>query len=230
MRYTRDKQLTAFFVGACLFAALLKACGDGEGASPVAGASGPFPDGARRDIAFGETTRISCPDFRECGGDPVGAWQLDGVCVDVLRQSIFREPARGACGKVWSPGDATGSSGTADFYADGSMKVELNLRLRATIRYTFLCSSAISKLPDGTLVCDQFQAELNQQADSATCTNAVSWCNCMIDASSHFSLAVRYRVSGTSLVTDVGPLPFCVTRDVLQMVDDDGVFVFHRKS
>ena len=142
--------------------------------------AGPSP--TARPIEFEE----SCPELTPCGGDLVGAWRYDGVCV--THAEVEAELA-GSCPSASFISGSGSVDGTVVFddttiTRDGTTIISIVVNVPATCTMGAGC----------TLVAAAIEAMA--MVDSVTCADAADGCDCTIGDTEIVSDSDPYVVAG----------------------------------
>jgi hypothetical protein len=157
-----------------------------------------------------------CGAVQGCGGDVVGVWSVNDLCVTNAPPSDQAECAGAiSYGQV----DATGQ---IEFTADGRLSTSLTLSMHVTYNFTGECLAAQIGRPvvvDQAL-CDGIEQQLSGTAmvTAASCSFSGGACVCPATFDTTTENESTYSISGTNLVGDDGELnPYCVSGDTLRI-------------
>ncbi len=166
--------------GLACFALLLAGCGGGSG--------------------------VDCPVFVACGGDLVGAWEIDGVCQEA-------EPAE-CPGSRFS--QRLSMTGTISFGPDMTYTQQTTAVGSISIHAPAAC------IPDDVESCSDSGLDCTGTPQTA--------CDCSSSSSEEVDTSGSYQLIGTTtLATDDGFYDFCVDGDTLRLQgSDDAVIVLSR--
>ena len=160
-----------------------------------------------------------CPKLEACGGDPVGEWKVDGICVgnpEAFVESLVNAPA--CKGALKSTDDITGS-GTYSVKADKSASSAITVNAVGMFSFTDACVKELKVAQSAAGECAKVQDELEKQesVESATCAAAGANCDCTVNSSQEFTGMGSYTVSGNNLNVNNLSQPFCVAGSEMKL-------------
>lgn len=196
----------AYVVVLCAVALSLVSCktDDGEGASLSAG---------------------SCGGFMACGGDVLGIWTLQDICLDNAAAYFRMELDEPACAGVFRGVDAR-VSGTVVFMANGTGMSTGTMSVDMDTLWSVACLRALTQVSniDIASACSVLETEYSNNAEfeGAACMVEGAACACLItSAPRSITSSGGFRVEGdqildtTAGVPDDSPEPFCVAGNTL---------------
>ena len=147
-----------------------------------------------------------------CGGDPVGDWKVDDVCVSDSQKvfaSIVNDPA---C--------ATALKSSSDPTASGNYKLGNDNNAMSTIvvsgtgmfSFNDACTKALGLGSTATTDCPKIEEAFKKEkgVKSATCSPAGANCDCTIAMDISLAGSSSYTKSGNELTVGGLKQPFCV--------------------
>ena len=168
---------------------------------PLAGCFGGSDD----DDGEGSAA-LMCNAVEGCGGDLVGLWDVQSVCVSDAPQE------HAECEGMITRSTIT-AVGTVEFTADGGLQLDYVIEEPITYRFTTACVAA--ELDMEVTVDDAFCSEIesNLTADGTEGSCAVQGDACVCEARHEQAVqgASTYTLEGDSLIgADNVPNPYCV--------------------
>lgn len=191
-----------------VLAAVLCACGgdDSDDHGGHAGSGGSAGGG-------------ECPALQACGGDPVGDWTVDSVCVSdpsALFQAAINQPA---C--------KSALTSTSDVDASGSYKLGMDMKAVSTIvvsgtgQFSFddACVKALGVAQSAAGECSKIQTELGKTSGvkSATCMAKAPKCDCTVSLETSLAGSGMYTVANNKITVNGMMQPFCVQTNKLSI-------------
>ena len=187
-----------------VLAAVLCACGGDDGDDGGTGGTG----GSGK-----------CPAFSACGGDPVGDWTANEVCVsdpDALFKQAVNQPECKNALKSSSDADASG-----DYKLGADKKAVSTIVVSGTGVFSFddACVKALSVATSAASECSKVQTELAKASGvkSATCTAKAPNCECNVSLEMSLGGMGNYTVNGDKLTVNNLVQPFCVQGNTLKL-------------
>lgn len=166
-------------------------------------------------------TAAACESFKACGGDVVGTWQLDGVCLEELDQLLGNMTDQPECNDFIRTGRIH-PQGTYTFGSDGMyMTTGASFTFELDVVLTSACASALNgtKIVVDSAVCQRFESNFAMEGTTiaaASCSFGANRCACTVNSvPMAIDEAGTYSVTGTDLVDASGPSPFCVDGNTL---------------
>jgi hypothetical protein len=153
-----------------------------------------------------------CPALKACGGDPVGDWTVDDVCVanpGGLFEATVNQPDCKNALKETGPISATGGYNlTADKKAVSTISVSGS----GTFLFNDACVKALGVAQSAASECSKIQTELGKQSGvkSATCTAKAPNCECVVNLTTSLMGMGTYTVADNKLTVNGVAQPFCV--------------------
>ena len=131
----------------------------------------------------------SCSSVTACGGDIVGTWQIDHVCLPPPAVS-----APSSCPTATISVSGLDGSGTFVFGADGSLQNTLSVTFTETVTFPPSCIS------EAQCASAMTQLGMTTGVTSATCSYAAgSGCSCVAKLKVDDSSSGSYKVSGSNV-------------------------------
>jgi hypothetical protein len=191
---------------------LVLACGgDDSGDDPSAGRGGNGGAGT----GSGDT----CAALKPCGGDPVGNWTVEDLCVkgpEKLFAATINQPACSAALKSTKDIDGTGMY---QLGADKNAMSTISVSGTAEFSFNDACVKALSIAQSAASECAKVEAEFKKQSavKSAVCAAAGSSCDCTITSDVSFAGSGSYTVSNNQIMVSGLTQPFCVAGSKLSL-------------
>lgn len=191
----------------------------GEGGSPDSGGTsaggadggGGASSGAGAGGASNEGGAPSACEFAPCGGDPVGTWEAEELCVE----PVVSLPLSGteSCDVVVENQDVS-LTGTMTFEEDGTYSSEGQYEFSFDVSVPFDCLGPLAQRPE--TACALLPALVVAQGGSANCVARDEVCACNVNLSQSMPQSGTYAVDGDRLTLDGSTeLAFCVSDDAL---------------
>jgi hypothetical protein len=154
----------------------------------------------------------NCPAVQACGGDPVGDWSSDDVCVsdpDKLFEGAVNQPE---CKDALTDSSAIDTSGTYSLTADKKVNSDIKLSGTGTFLFNDACVKALEVAQSAAAECSKIQAELSKQSGvkSATCTAKAPNCECVMSLETALKGMSTYTVADNKITVMGVAQPFCV--------------------
>lgn len=162
-----------------------------------------------------------CEAVEACGGNPVGDWTVDEVCVSDPKKLFAALVGDQACASsLTDVGDITGS-GNYNLRDDMMAVSTLVVAATAEFAFTDACVKAIGIANSAASECAKIQTELTSDPSSgvksATCAASGSTCNCTIASEVSLAGDGSYTVSGNNISIRNLTQPFCVSGNNLEL-------------
>jgi hypothetical protein len=193
----------------------------------LAGCSSDSSSPGPQSVAPSQLDWSPCDPLVACGGDLIGTWQLEDICVN--------EAARAEVADSLEYCSAATTSVTASL--TGSMRFDASGQLRVLVDRNIAVDSSV---PDTCLTalggCPQVQAELSLMKgySDVKCDQAEGGCACRYSYSSPRRTESTYQAQGTRY-TETSPLDgkttvseYCVVGDALRLYDESGGYALRR--
>jgi hypothetical protein len=174
------------------------ACGGGATSSDAGGAGGGNDGGAGSDGGDGGF----CSAFFACGGDVVGTWRVDPLCVPAMKVQS------GGCQDEEFDLTQIVSDATWTFRADLTMTLTLTAAGAATVRAPAAClvsgGAPVACADAGAMLSGRI-AIVGSKATTATCQSAGTVCTCAIPfVAAPVQGTGTYSTAGTTLTFTLG--------------------------
>jgi hypothetical protein len=181
----------------------------------------------------------TCEALQPCGGDIVGAWQVESVCFDPQAlNDVVNPDLPTQCADAVRGAEATPSDVAIDYTAEGISTSTGSLVLQLRIEFSKPCLDAIAmqSITVSDAICEQIgrAAEASLQEDDAeatyTCSRSGSGCGC--DARQEQALSAAkstYTVDGADLVLDDSAQTFCISGDRLTVQETETSLQFQAR-
>jgi hypothetical protein len=164
-----------------------------------------------------------CSGFQACGGDLVGQWDIESICVFARTQQLAPE-----CPQATLTYSEVSASGEVTFDESGGYAPEELLEASARVSMPSACTAQGS--------CDAFARAVEADAAmdgaelSVTCVTSGDTCHCEIEMRCRRQVPGSYEVSGNILFIDSHEAQeYCVTGDTLRVQDEDWVVEYRRR-
>ena len=180
------------------------------GAGNVAGVS----NGGAGIVAGASNGGSTCAAITPCGGDLVGTWMIQDVCLSATALDTGSAACSGATFNL-TPFSATGS---ISFKADNTMVSSAVISFHETVNYPPSCYTEAQ--------CTAFVDLLSTQASvsNAHCSyDAGTGCSCSLDSTQPSMSSGTYQIQGSNVTImttgsdKVGVDEFCVSGDTLRL-------------
>jgi hypothetical protein len=188
---------------------LVLACGgDDSGDEPRAGSSG---GGA------GTSSGPSCTALKACGGDPVGNWTVDDLCVTNPQKLFAATVNQPACESALKSTKDVKGTGMYQLGADKNAMSTISVSGTAEFSFTDACVKALAIAQSAASECSKVEAEFKKQSavKSAVCSAAGSNCDCTISSDLSFAGDGSYTMSNNQLMVRGLTQPYCVAGNKL---------------
>jgi hypothetical protein len=179
----------------------------------------------------------SCGPGAACGGDLVGSWAVQNVCVvgdsfaEAVTGSLPEQCADAVEQTTLVPMDvvieytASGTSRTS-----GSLRVDVQARLsqaclNAAARMTFPISNTTCRLAGATA---QAQTEEEYPGATYSCTDAGDSCLCDVSVPTPLEGSGTYAVQGDQIISDGQGIDYCISGNTLSIEQPEGRFEARR--
>lgn len=169
----------------------------------------------------------SCDPLVACGGDLIGTWQIEDICVnDATRAEIAN--SLGYCSAA-TTSVTVGLSGSMRFDASGQLRVLVDRDIQVESNVPDTCLTGLGG-------CPQVQAELSltKGYSDVKCDQATGGCACRYRYSSPRRTESTYQAEGTRY-TETSPLDgktavseYCVDGNTLRLHDESGGYTLRR--
>jgi hypothetical protein len=179
----------------------------------------------------------SCRERAACGGDIVGSWAVQSVCiVDASIAQGFTEALPEQCSKAVEQTTLSPLDLVVEYTASGMTRATGSLRADVQARFSQACLNAIAgtNFPISNTNCrlvgDSAQAQGEDEYPGSTysCTQAGSSCLCDISVPTPIDDSGSYAVQGNQLALDGGDVDYCVSGDTLTLQQPEGQFEARR--
>ena len=153
-----------------------------------------------------------CPALQACGGDPVGDWKVDDVCLanpEDLFDAFANQPE---CKNSLTHTEPIEASGGYNLGSDKKAVSTISVKGSGTLSFNDACVKALGVGQSASGDCTKVQAELAKQSGvkSATCTVKAPNCECNLALEVALAGMGTYSVSGDKLTVNGTAQPFCV--------------------
>lgn len=182
-------------------AGLLLACGgDDGGDDPPGGNSGKCPIDA-------------------CGGDPVGTWKVDDICVSDEQKLFAATVNQAACQSALQSVENVSGSGEYMLGADKNAMSSIVVSGTGKFSFNDACVKALGIGSAAATDCSKVEAEFKKESaiKSVTCAAAGANCDCTIATDISLAGMGSYTVSGKQLMVRGLTQPFCVEGNMLEI-------------
>lgn len=189
---------------------LVLACGgDDDGGEGTAGRNGSAGTGG------GDT----CTALKPCGGDPVGDWTVEDVCVKEPQKLFAAAINQPACSAALKSTDNIVGSGIYQLGADKNAMSTISVSGTAEFSFNDGCVKALAIAQSAASECSKVEAEFKKQSavKSAVCAAAGSNCDCTIMSDLSFAGNGSFTVSNNQIMVRGLTQPFCVAGDTLSL-------------
>lgn len=173
------------------------------------------PEQKATDEAKGDIAALECDVFEPCGGDPVGTWNIAGLCLDDVI-SVATAGVQNCPGLLTSYERIP--SGTMSFQDDGTYAMDLMITGRQRLRLDDACAERLYDAPAQD-ACAMYEEHLNGGAAThvATCAMDGDACSCEVEVENSLVFEGFYRVSALWLNDNSMLAPFCVEDDTFSI-------------
>jgi hypothetical protein len=181
----------------------------------------------------GESEGGGCGPFSACGGDPIGVWQSQGVCVEQGFASVIdSQDLPAECRNTMHVGTPRPDT-LLTIESDGTYTTSGTVILPWRMSWDVACVSALAGQPIGSAempaFCDSFRSQSLDDPDSPfasmNCQVVVDVCMCDATQLVIVSGGGTYQVQGTTFVfSDGATNEFCVQGDELVLRSEDPMF------
>jgi hypothetical protein len=161
---------------------------------------------------------VDC-SYAACGGDPVGTWNVAGVCTD----RTFENPLAENCPES-TYSVSLDMNGTIDVRSDGTYSTDTSTVIVSSFSLPSSCLEA-----NQITSCDQIVTALTSDGQQASCSgDADSSCRCTVTNEDPSSATGTWSANGSELTINDGSgadvSTFCVEGSTLkiQFTDSDG--------
>lgn len=156
--------------------------------------------------------------FSACGGDLVGTWQIQSMCVENPEQMFAVAGLPAECSDLFGGVDYR-PAGEFVFREDGTGEANVTLMADIEMVLTDACVRAMGGSGVSPAVCDAMESSFSGSAEfqGAACESGANSCVCLV-TSEEMTIASggAYRVQGDLILEDSGPgSPFCVSGNTL---------------
>jgi hypothetical protein len=167
-----------------------------------------------------------CAPVEPCGGDIVGRWAIESICVsqDELGR-IFESDLPAECSGAFVRSEASIDGATLEYAADGMLTSAGAASIHSEFRFSEACLVALSadfpalSAASCASIADGAVADLELQdpgAGTVTCRLSGSACDCEADAAMSSVSAGGYALMNNRVVIGPIAMPYCVSGDVLR--------------
>lgn len=182
---------------------------------------------------------ITCGSVSPCGGDVVGTWDIDSICVsqDAAEQALLPLPAE--CIDSFVSAEATPQGVVQEFTADGRLMISGTAALQNEYHFSQAClmtlspsasnlTEACQQVAAGTFPGIQFQ---NPSQWASSCDASSGVCECDASGQVNLTSSGNYTATNGALSVGTAALPYCVSGNQLQLENPlvNGNTVGHRQ-
>ncbi|MBN1656193.1 MAG: hypothetical protein JXA30_20660 [Deltaproteobacteria bacterium] len=155
-----------------------------------------------------------------CGGDVVGDWEIESICLENPEKFVSLAGMPSECSDMFKSFEAS-PEGTITFGEKGTGKAEISLAFDIEVSITESCLKAMGGSSVSELYCSLLESGLTDSGEfrEASCEVTSNHCDCLVTTTEHsISSGGAYRVDGEHISDDSGEkAPFCVSGDTLEM-------------
>ncbi len=161
-----------------------------------------------------------CPSLEACGGDPVGDWTIDDICVTNPRTFFASTVGVRECADALKKTSGIEGSGMYRLTAEKMAVSTLVVTATADFEFSDACVKALGVADSAASECSKIQDELTKDSSmvkGATCTASGANCNCTVMSAVSFAANASYTVEANSIKVQNLDQPFCVQGSTMKL-------------
>ena len=166
----------------------------------------------------------ACAPVVACGGDVVGTWQIESICISDEVADTFEAELPAECAGSFLDADVQVNDAILEYSADGTLTSSGAATVLAQYRFSEACLLAISPdFPDlSESTCDALadSTEVDLAADgtnsTVTCSLGAGACECETSQVGDTTSSGSYTLMNDQIVVGPLTLPYCVSGDELR--------------
>jgi hypothetical protein len=166
----------------------------------------------------------TCAPVVACGGDVVGTWELESICIGDAVSEIFEAELPPECAGSFVGTDVQLSDATLEYTADGTLTSSGSATVNAQYRFSEACLLAVSpEFPDlsestctGLADSTEFALGADDPSVMVTCQLGSGACDCETTQETNTASSGSYTLSNDQIVVGPVSLPYCVSGDELR--------------
>ena len=166
----------------------------------------------------------ACAPVVACGGDVVGTWEIESICISEDVTDNFEAELPPECAGAFLDADVQVSDATLEYTADGTLTTSGSLAVTSQYRFSEACLLAISPdfpdLSDATCAALADSAEVELVSDgtnsTVTCQLGSGACDCETSEVADATSSGSYSLMNDQIVVGPVGLPYCVSGDELR--------------
>jgi len=166
----------------------------------------------------------ACAPVVACGGDVVGTWEIESICISDEAAESFEATLPPECAGSFLDADVQLDGATLEYAADGTLTSSGTATVLAQYRFSEACLLAISPgFPDlSESTCDALADSVEDDlvADgtnsTAECSLGAGACECETSQVGDTTNSGSYTLTSDQIVVGPVSLPYCVSGDELR--------------
>jgi hypothetical protein len=195
---------------------LVLACGGDDSSGGGGSSAGRAANGGGAGSA-GSGSGATCTALKPCGGDPIGNWTVEDLCVKEPQKLFAAALNQPACSAALKSTKNIVGTGMYQLGADKNATSTISVSGTAEFSFNDGCVKALAIAQSAASECSKVEAEFKKQSavKSAVCAAAGGNCDCTIMSDLSFAGNGSYTVSNNQIMISGLTQPFCVAGNTL---------------